>query len=175
MQIKSYIRTIPNYPKSGIMFRDITTLIKDPKGFKLTIDEFMKRYKAIKIDKVVGIEARGFIIGAPIASQLQVGFIPIRKKGKLPAETLGLEYELEYGTDRIEIHADAISQNENILLIDDLIATGGTAQAAADLIKSMGANVVECAFVIDLPQLGGRKRLEKLGYKVFSLVEFEGD
>jgi adenine phosphoribosyltransferase len=175
MKIKSYIRTIPNYPKPGIMFRDITTLIKDPSGFKLTIDSFLDRYKSMKIDKVVGIEARGFIFGAALASQIEVGFVPIRKKGKLPAETFVADYSLEYGIDSIEIHTDAIKHGENVLLVDDLIATGGTAQAAAELILSMGANLVECAFVIDLPSLNGRKKLEELGYKVFTLVEFEED
>ncbi len=174
MTIKSRIRTIPHYPKQGIMFRDITTLLKDPVGLRLTIDEIVKRYKGQKITKVAGIESRGFIIGTPVAYLLGVGFIPIRKKGKLPGETIGHDYDLEYGADRIEIHTDAISDGERILLIDDLIATGGTAEAAATLIGKMGGEVVECCFVVDLPEIGGRKRLEKMGLKVFTLCEFEG-
>ena len=175
MPIKSRIRTVPHYPKQGIMFRDITTLLKDAVGFRVMINELVNRYTGVKIDKVAGIEARGFIIGAALAYQLGVGFVPIRKKGKLPAETIGQEYELEYGTDKIEIHVDAIDKGERVLLVDDLIATGGTAAAAVKLIESMGGKIVECAFVIDLPDLGGRKRLEKHGHKVFALSEFEGD
>jgi len=175
MPIKSRIRTVPHYPKPGVMFRDITTLLKDPVGFRITINELVNRYTAQKIDRVAGIEARGFIIGAALAYQLGVGFVPIRKKGKLPAETVGHDYDLEYGTDRIEMHVDSVSQGERVLLVDDLIATGGTATAACKLIESMGGTVVECCFVIDLPDLGGRKRLEKHGQKVFALCEFEGD
>jgi adenine phosphoribosyltransferase len=175
MPIKSRIRTVPHYPKQGVMFRDITTLLKDPVGFRITINEFVNRYTAAKIDRVAGIEARGFIIGSALAFQLGVGFVPIRKKGKLPAETVGHDYELEYGTDRIEMHVDAISKGERVLLVDDLIATGGTAEATCKLIESMGGKIVECSFVIDLPDLGGRKRLEKHGHKVFALCEFEGD
>jgi adenine phosphoribosyltransferase len=175
MTIKTLIRTIPHYPKQGIMFRDITTLLKDPLGLRLMIDEIVKRYTGQKISKIAGIESRGFIIGVPVAYLLGVGFVPIRKKGKLPAETIGHDYELEYGADRIEIHVDAISKGDRVLLIDDLIATGGTAQAAATLIRKMGGEVVECCFVIDLPDIGGRERLEKMGLKVFALVEFEGD
>jgi adenine phosphoribosyltransferase len=157
------------------MFRDITTLLKDPVGFRITINELVNRYTGMKIDKVAGIESRGFIIGAALAFQLGAGFVPIRKKGKLPAETIGHDYELEYGTDRIEMHVDAIVKGEQVLLADDLIATGGTAEAAVNLIESMGGKLVECCFVIDLPDLGGRKRLEKHGQKVFALCEFEGD
>lgn len=175
MPIKSRIRTVPHYPKPGVMFRDITTLLKDPVGFRVTINEFVNRYTGVKIDKVAGIESRGFIIGAPLAFQLGVGFVPIRKKGKLPAETVGHDYQLEYGTDRIEVHVDAIDKGERVLLADDLIATGGTAGAAVKLIEGMGGKVVECCFVIDLPDLGGRKRLEKDGHKVFALCEFAGD
>jgi len=175
MPIKSRIRTVPHYPKSGVMFRDITTLLKDPVGLRITIQELVDRYVGQKIDKVAAIESRGFIIGAPLAFQLGVGFVPIRKQGKLPAETVGHDYELEYGTDRVELHTDAISKGERILLVDDLIATGGTAEASCKLITSMGGEVVECAFVIDLPDLGGRKRLEAQGHKVFALCEFEGD
>jgi adenine phosphoribosyltransferase len=175
MSIKSRIRTVPHYPKQGVMFRDITTLLKDPVGFRVTINEFVNRYTAVKIDKVAGIESRGFIIGAALAFQLGIGFVPIRKRGKLPAETIGHDYELEYGSDRVEMHVDAVSRGERVLLVDDLIATGGTAEAAAKLIGSVGGQIVECCFVIDLPDLGGRKRLEKLGHTVFTLCEFEGD
>jgi adenine phosphoribosyltransferase len=175
MPIKSRIRTIPHYPKPNIMFRDITSLLKDPIGFRITIDELVRRYADMEIDKVIGIEARGFIVGAPLAYALGKGFVPIRKKGKLPAETIGHDYELEYGTDRIEIHTDAIAPGERVLLVDDLIATGGTAEAATRLIEKIGGKIVECCFVIDLPDIGGRKRLEKQGYSIFALCEFEGD
>jgi len=175
MPIKSRIRTIPHYPHQGIMFRDITTLLKDPIGLRVTIDEIVKRYAGQKIDKVAGVESRGFIIGTPVAYLLGKGFVPIRKKGKLPAETIGHDYELEYGADRIEIHVDAISKGDRILLIDDLIATGGTAEAATSLLRKMGGEIVECCFVIDLPEVGGRKRLEQHGVSVFSLCEFEGE
>ncbi len=175
MPIKSRIRTVPHYPKPGIMFRDITTLLKDPVGLRITIDELARRYADMKIDKIAGIEARGFIIGAPLAYALGKGFVPVRKKGKLPAETIGHDYELEYGTDRIEIHTDAIEKGERVLLVDDLIATGGTAEAACKLIEKIGGNIVECCFIIDLPDIGGRARLEKHGHKVFALSEFEGD
>jgi adenine phosphoribosyltransferase len=175
MPIKSRIRTVPHYPKQGVMFRDITTLLKDPVGFRVTINELVNRYTGQKIDRIAGIESRGFIIGAALAFQLGVGFIPIRKKGKLPAATVGHDYELEYGTDRIEMHVDAIAEGDRILLVDDLIATGGTAGAACKLIETMGGKIVECCFVIDLPDLGGRQRLEKQGHKVFALCEFEGD
>jgi adenine phosphoribosyltransferase len=174
MTIKHLIRTIPNYPKEGIMFRDITTLLKDPLGLKLMINELADRYNGMQIDKIAGIEARGFIVGAPLAHSLGLGFVPIRKKGKLPAETIGHDYDLEYGTDRIEIHTDAISKGDRVLLVDDLIATGGTAEAATHLIERMGGEILECAFVIDLPDLGGKNRLQKLGHSVFTLTEFEG-
>ena len=175
MQIKSRIRTIAHYPHEGIMFRDITTLLKDAVGLRATIQEIAKRYKNSRIDRVAGIESRGFIIGAPVAYELGLGFVPIRKKGKLPAETRGRDYQLEYGSDRIEIHVDAIRKGDRVLLVDDLIATGGTAEAGAMLIQDMGGEVVECCFVIDLTEVGGRSRLEKQGLKVFSLCEFEGD
>ena len=175
MTIKTLIRTIPHYPKQGIMFRDITTLLKDAVGFRITISELAKRYEREKIDKVAGIESRGFIIGAAMAYQLGLGFVPIRKKGKLPSETIGHDYELEYGTDRVEMHVDAIGKGERVLLVDDLVATGGTAGAAAALIEQSGGQVVECCFVIDLPDVGGRRQLEARGYKVFALCEFEGD
>ncbi len=175
MPIKSRVRTVPHYPKPGIMFRDITTVLKDPDGLRATIDELVQRYQGAKIDKIAGIESRGFILGAPLAYALGKGFVPIRKKGKLPAETIGHDYELEYGTDRIEIHTDAISKGEKVLLVDDLIATGGTAEAACKLIEKIGGHIVECAFLVDLPDIGGRARLEKHGHKVFALCEFEGD
>ena len=175
MSIKSRIRSIPDYPKKGIVFRDITTLLKDPVGLRTTINEIVARYKHLKIDKVAGIESRGFIVGSPVAYELGVGFVPIRKRGKLPAETVGRDYQLEYGTDRIEMHVDAIQKGERVLLVDDLIATGGTAEAAVKLIEDMGGIVVECCFVIDLPDIGGRARLEKHGHKVFALCEFEGE
>lgn len=157
------------------MFRDITTLLKDPLGLKLMVSELADRYKGRQIDKIAGIEARGFIVGAPLAYLLGVGFVPIRKQGKLPSETIGHDYELEYGTDRIEIHTDAIEAGDQVLLVDDLIATGGTAEAATHLISQMGGQIIECAFVIDLPDLGGKERLEKLGHSVFALTEFEGE
>lgn len=175
MCIKSLIRTIPDYPKLGIQFRDITTLLADAKGFQQVIDDFYERYKDQQIDKIVAIEARGFILGAALAYKLGVGFVPIRKAGKLPAETMGHDYVLEYGSDRVEIHADAISAGERILLIDDLIATGGTAEAAAALIQKLGGNVIECAFVIDLPDLGGTSRLKQLGLVCYALCAFEGE
>lgn len=175
MTIKSRIRTIPHYPRQGVMFRDITTLLKDPVGLRITIHELVNRYTGIKIDKIACIESRGFILGAPLAYTLGTGFIPLRKKGKLPAQTISHDYELEYGADCIEIHTDAIGKNERILLVDDLIATGGTAEAAVKLINKVGGQIIECCFAIELPNIGGRKRLEKLGQTVFSLCEFEGD
>ncbi len=175
MTIKSHIRTIPHYPKQGVMYRDITTLLKDSVSFRATINELVKRYTGAKVDVVAAVEARGFIIGAALAFQLGVGFVPVRKKGKLPAETVGQDYELEYGTDRIEMHVDAVSKGDYVLLVDDLIATGGTAEAACKLVENMGGTITECCFVVDLPDLGGRKRLEENGQKVFSLCEFEGD
>jgi adenine phosphoribosyltransferase len=175
MPIKSLIRTIPDYPKAGIQFRDITSLIQDPAGLHATVQALLSRYLGQTIHKVVGIEARGFIIGTPLAYALGVGFVPARKPGKLPGNTIGQDYALEYGTDRLEIHTDAIKEGEHILLVDDLLATGGTAEAAATLIKKMGGVIVECAFVVDLPDIGGRKRLENQKLPIFTLCEFEGD
>lgn len=175
MDIKSKIRTIPHWPKQGIMFRDITTLLKDGPSFSHAINLLYERYKTQKIDCIAAIESRGFIIGSALAYKLGLGFIPIRKKSKLPAETVAEEYLLEYGSDVIEIHKDAIFPGANILLVDDLVATGGTSLAACRLIRKLGGNVVECAFVINLPDLGGKKRLEHAGYPVFSLVEFSGE
>ena len=174
MPIKSLIRTIPHYPRPGVMFRDITTLLKDPVGFRLAVNELLRRYRDKRIDKVASIESRGFIIGAPLAFELGAGFVPVRKKGKLPAEIIGRDYELEYGADRIEIHVDAIAAGERVLVADDLLATGGTAEAACQLVESAGGHIVECCFVIDLPELGGRRRLQERGYGVHALVEFEG-
>jgi adenine phosphoribosyltransferase len=175
MPIKSLIRSIPHYPKHGIQFRDITTLLKDPAGFHMVIDALAHHYANQRVDKIVGIEARGFIIGAALAYKLGVGFVPIRKSGKLPAETIGHDYLLEYGADRVEIHVDAITPGEQILLVDDLLATGGTAEAAAVLIQKLGGLVMACAFVIDLPDMGGSKRLADIGLQTFSLCEFAGE
>ena len=175
MPLKSRIRTIPDFPKPGIQFRDITTLLKDPFGFRKLVDDLVQPFAGKRIDAVAGIEARGFIIGGAVAHQLSVGFIPVRKKGKLPGETIGQDYELEYGTDRVEIHRDAITQGETVLIVDDLIATGGTAVATLDLLRQAGAEVVGCSFVVDLHDLGGRKRLEEKGVSVLTLVEFEGE
>jgi adenine phosphoribosyltransferase len=174
MLLKSLIRTVPNFPREGVKFRDITTLLKDTTGLRLTVKSIADHFRGQHIDRVAGIEARGFILGAAVAYDLGMGFVPVRKKGKLPAETVGQDYELEYGTDRVEIHTDAIQAGESILLIDDLIATGGTASASCALIHGVGAKVIGCGFVIDLPDLGGRQRLERLGLEVFALCEFEG-
>jgi adenine phosphoribosyltransferase len=175
MTLKSLIRTIPDYPKAGIQFRDITTLMKDPAGFSRAIELLAERYRHQSIRVVAGIESRGFIVGAALAHNLGAGFVPIRKQGKLPCQTIHEDYELEYGMDRIEVHVDAIAAGERVLLVDDLIATGGTAQAAARLIERLGGVVVEAAFLVDLPDLGGRRRLEASGHKVHTLTEFEGD
>jgi len=174
MSIKSKIRTIENYPIKGVMFRDITTLLKDPEGLRDSINKLVDRYKDLNIDKIAAIESRGFIIGAPLAYLLNVGLVLIRKPGKLPAETIDQDYKLEYGTDRIEIHVDAIEKGEKVLIVDDLIATGGTAEAAVRLVQKMKGDIVECCFIIDLPDIGGRDRLENMGQKVFTLCEFEG-
>ena len=171
--IKNRIRTIPNFPKPGVMFRDITTLFKDAEGMKKTAEILCNRYKDKKIDIVAGIESRGFIIAGIVAERIGAGFIPIRKKGKLPHETEEQEYSLEYGNDTIEIHKDAIKKGQRVLLIDDLIATGGTASASCKLVEKLGGEIVECGFIIELPDLNGRKKLEK--YPIFSIVKFEGD
>jgi adenine phosphoribosyltransferase len=177
MSIKSRIRTIPDHPKKGIMFRDITTLIKDPVGFRLVIDNLTQRYITgeIEFDIIIGIEARGFIIGGALSYTLGKGFVPIRKVGKLPGEVEQHEYELEYGTDTVEIHKDAIEKGARVLLVDDLLATGGTALAAATLIEKLGGKVEEMAFIVDLPDVGGNKKLTDKGYKIHCLTEFEGD
>jgi adenine phosphoribosyltransferase len=175
MPIKSKIRTIKNYPIDGVMFRDITTLFKDPDGLREAINIFAERYKDMKIDKIAAIESRGFLIGAPLAFLLNIGLVLIRKPGKLPAETIKQDYKLEYGTDQIEIHIDAIKEGEKVLIVDDLIATGGTVEAAVKLVQKMKGEVQECCFIIDLPDIGGSRKLESMGQNVFSLCEFEGD
>ena len=173
--LKSLIRTIPDYPKPGILFRDVTTLMGDAQGFKAAIEQMAAPYRSAGVQGVAGIEARGFILGGAIADKLGCGFVPIRKKGKLPAKAIGQEYSLEYGIDIIEIHEDALKPGEPVLLVDDLIATGGTATAAVKLLRRLNADVVGAAFVIDLPDLGGCARLAKLGVECHTLMTFEGD
>ncbi len=175
MDIAELIRSIPDYPKEGIIFRDITTLLEDPAGFRRTIDELVQPFAGSGISQVAGIEARGFILGGAVAHQLSTGFVAIRKKGKLPWQTISVEYELEYGTDEVEIHIDSIDKGERILIVDDLLATGGTATAAAQLVRDAGGEIVGASFVIDLPDLGGRARLEAMGISVRTLVSFEGE
>ena len=175
MSITSKIRTIKNYPIDGVMFRDITTLFKDPEGLREAINIFAERYKDMQIDKIAAIESRGFLIGAPLAYLLNVGLVLIRKPGKLPAETNKQDYKLEYGSDQIEIHIDAIKEGERVLIVDDLIATGGTVEAAVKLVQKIKGEVLECCFIIDLPDIGGSRKLESMGQNVFSLCEFEGD
>ncbi|MCV6825245.1 MULTISPECIES: adenine phosphoribosyltransferase [Halocynthiibacter] len=172
--VKDYIRTIVDFPHEGILFRDVTTLFADPRGFRMAVDQMLHPYAGLQIDKVVGLEARGFILGGAIAHQLSVGFVPVRKKGKLPGRTISQEYTLEYGEAIVELHEDAIQPGEKILLVDDLLATGGTAEAGIKLIERLGGEIISCSFVIDLPDLGGRKRLEAMGMEVLSLCEFEG-
>jgi adenine phosphoribosyltransferase len=174
IDIKALIRTIPDYPKPGILFRDITTLLADGPGLRQVIASFAARYADHRVNKVAGIEARGFILGGALAERLHVGFVPIRKRGKLPAETVGHDYQLEYGTDRVEIHRDAVQPGDRVVLLDDLVATGGTACAGLELLRRLGAEVIEACFVIDLPDLGGRKRIEAKGCPTFALVAFEG-
>lgn len=173
--LKEKIRTVPHWPKQGIMFRDITTLLKDAQGFNHMINLLAERYIKKRIDIIAGIESRGFITGAALAHRLGLGFVPIRKPNKLPAEKISEEYDLEYGKDKIEIHKDAIKKGQKVLIVDDLLATGGTCMAACNLINRLGGEIVECCFIIDLPELGGKKKLENAGYKVFNLVEFEGE
>ncbi len=177
MPIKSRIRSIPDYPKKGILFRDITTLIKDPVGFRLVIDGLTQHYlqDGMDFDVIVGIEARGFIIGGALSYALGKGFIPVRKPGKLPAEVVSQEYQLEYGSDTIEIHVDALVAGQRVLLVDDLLATGGTALAAAALVEKVGGIVAEMAFVVNLPDIGGERKLLEKGYSVYSLTDFEGE
>jgi adenine phosphoribosyltransferase len=173
--LRAYIRTIPDWPKPGVQFRDITTLIKDPTGFDLAVSALLDRYRQKQIEIVVGIEARGFIFGAALADRLGVGFVPVRKKGKLPGEIVEKFYALEYGEDSVEIHKDSINEGTRALVVDDLVATGGTALATCELVQELGGVVVEAAFVIDLPDLGGADRLKAAGISVFSLVDFEGE
>ena len=175
MSIKSKIRTVKNYPIDGVMFRDITTLFKDPEGLREAINTFAERYKDMNIDKIVAIESRGFLIGAPLAYLLNIGLVLIRKPGKLPAETIKQDYKLEYGSDQIEIHIDSIKEGERVLIVDDLIATGGTVEAAVKLVQKMKGEILECCFIIDLPDIGGSRKLASMGQNVFTLCEFEGD
>lgn len=172
--LKRLIRTIPDYPRPGVMFRDITTLLLDPQGLRAAVDELMLPFLNMPIDLVAGIEARGFILGGAVAHELGKGFVPVRKKGKLPHKTIGQEYQLEYGIDAVEIHADAITAGQKVLLIDDLIATGGTAEAAIELVKRSGGELVAAAFIVDLPELGGSEKLQKRSVSVHTLVSFEG-
>ena len=172
--LKDSIRSIPDYPKPGIVFRDITTLLSDPRAFRRAVDALVHPFAGGRIDQVAGIEARGFILGGAVAHQLSSGFVPIRKKGKLPHKTVSIAYALEYGTDEMEIHVDAIKPGDRVLLVDDLIATGGTACAAVNLLRQIGAEVVAACFVIDLPEIGGAKKLRALDVPVRTLMEFEG-
>ncbi len=174
MDFKTVIRTIPDYPKPGIQFRDITTLLGNARAFRRAVDEIVQPYAGVRIDKVAGIEARGFILGGAVAHQLSVGFVPVRKKGKLPHTVIGEDYDLEYGKDRVEIHSDAVSRGDHVVIVDDLIATGGTCMAAIKLLERAGAKVIGCCFVIDLPELGGAGKIRALGKEVTTLVAFEG-
>ncbi len=172
--VKDYIRTIVDFPHEGIMFRDVTTLFADARGFRMAIDQLLSPYAGLRIDKVAGLEARGFILGGAVAHQLSTGFVPVRKKGKLPGATISESYTLEYGEAVIEIHDDALLPGERVLLVDDLLATGGTAAAGVKLIERLGAQVIGVAVVVDLPQLGGRQKLEKMGLTVHNLCSFDG-
>ena len=172
--VKDYIRTIVDFPHEGIMFRDVTTLFADPRGFRMCIDQMLHPYAGQPIDKVVGLEARGFILGGAIAHQLSTGFVPVRKKGKLPGTTILQDYKLEYGEAIVEIHDDAIEAGERILVVDDLLATGGTAEAGIKLIERLGGDIVGCSFIVDLPELGGRKKLQSMNMDVQVLCEFDG-
>ena len=172
--LKAAIRTIPDYPKPGIMFRDITTLLGNPRAFRRAIDELVQPWAGSKIDKVAGMEARGFIIGGAVAHQLSAGFIPIRKKGKLPHKSVRIAYSLEYGIDEMEMHEDAVTKGERVIMVDDLIATGGTAEGAVKLLRQMGADVVAACFMVDLPELGGADKLRKMDVPVRTLMTFEG-
>jgi adenine phosphoribosyltransferase len=173
MDLKAKIRTIPDWPIKGVMFRDITTVLQDPEAFKVANDLFYERYRRVAVDKVVGIDARGFIFGAVLAYQLGVGFIAVRKKGKLPYKTVSAEYTLEYGRDTVEMNADAIVEGDKVVVIDDLIATGGTIAAAIELVEKLGGSVIECAFLVELPDLKGREKIAD--YPIFSLTAFAGD
>jgi adenine phosphoribosyltransferase len=173
--LRSLIRTISDYPKPGIQFRDITTLLLDPRGLREAVEGLAEPFRDERVDKVAGIEARGLILGGAVALELRAGFAPVRKRGKLPWETIGEDYALEYGTDRIEMHRDAIAPGERVLLVDDLVATGGTAEAAIRVIEKLGGEIVGCACIIDLPDLGGSRRIAGLGHHIVSLVQFEGE
>ncbi len=173
MNLKDKVRSIPNWPIEGVIFRDITTVLQDPEAFRHSIDLFYERYKDMQIDKIVGIDARGFIFGAVLAYKLNLSFIPVRKKGKLPFKTISAEYSLEYGKDTVEMHEDAIEKGERVLVVDDLIATGGTVAATVELVTRLGGTIVECAFLVELPDLKGREKIK--GVPIFSLTEFEGD
>lgn len=175
MDLTKYIRTVKDWPKKGIMFRDITTLLIDPEGYQACMDKMVEHYKSVDFNKVVAIESRGFLFGSVLARELKKSLVLIRKPGKLPADTVSEEYQLEYGTDKIEIHKDALFEGDRVVVIDDLLATGGTALAAIHLCEKLGAEVVEAGFVIDLPDIGGSDKLETEGYKTFTMVEFEGD
>ena len=174
MNLADSIRAIPDYPKPGIIFRDITTLLGDARAFRRAVDELVQPFAGLKIAKIAGIEARGFILGGAVAHQLSAGFVPVRKKGKLPHETVSVTYSLEYGTDEIEIHKDAVAPGERVLLVDDLIATGGTAEGAVNLLSRLGAEVVAACFIVDLPDLGGADKIRRLGVPVRTLVSFGG-
>ena len=173
-QVRDYIRSIVDFPHEGIVFRDVTTLFADPRGFRMAIDQLLHPYAGMRFDKVVGLEARGFILGGAVAHQLSAGFVPIRKKGKLPGAVISEAYTLEYGEAVVEIHDDAITPGERILLVDDLLATGGTAEAGIRLVERLGGEIIGCAFIVDLPDLGGRARLEALDMDVHALCAFDG-
>ncbi|NQU65124.1 MAG: adenine phosphoribosyltransferase [SAR324 cluster bacterium] len=173
MNLKDKVRSIPNWPIEGVIFRDITTVLQDPAAFRYSIDLFYDRYKEMQIDKIVGIDARGFIFGAVLAYKLNLGFIPVRKKGKLPHKTISAEYDLEYGKDTVEMHEDAIVKGDRVLVVDDLIATGGTIAAAVELVQKLGGVIVECAFLVELPDLKGREKIGQI--PIFSLTAFEGE
>ena len=174
MNLKDAVRTIPDYPKPGVMFRDITTLLGDARAFRRAVDELVQPWAGTKIDKVAGMEARGFILGGAVAHQLSAGFVPIRKKGKLPHAKVSIAYSLEYGLDEMEMHEDAVAKGERVILVDDLIATGGTAEGAVKLLRRLGADIVAACFVIDLPELGGADRLRALDVPVRTLIAFDG-
>jgi adenine phosphoribosyltransferase len=175
MPIKSLIRTIPDYPKPGVQFRDITSLLENAKGLRLAVEGLAEPFRGDRVEKVAGIEARGFLFGVSTAIGLEAGFVPIRKSGKLPGATIGREYELEYGSDRVEVHSNSITRGERVLIVDDLIATGGTMLATVELLEGIGAEILGCAVVVDLPDLGGSQRLEADGRRVVSLCSFEGE
>ncbi|HEU0223339.1 MAG TPA: adenine phosphoribosyltransferase [Paracoccaceae bacterium] len=174
LDVRDYVRTIPDFPKEGILFRDVTTLFNDPRGFRMGVDLLLHPYAGVRIDRVAGLEARGFILGGAVAHQLSAGFVPLRKKGKLPWKTIAQDYQLEYGEAILEVHEDAIRPGEQVLVVDDLLATGGTAEAGIKLVRRLGGEIVGAAFLIELPELGGRARLESLGIDVHALCAFEG-